>query len=148
MLPTYIEYFQSLHTSKMRGQVAPHKAILLLSVMDLIERGVIVSNKIQLTESLERQFLHNWKKYVGESEIFRPKVGTPYWHLNSEPFWRLVPFSGGEEKIRLLQQGNPYTPSTLRSHIAYAELDSDLFELMKEQNGRARLRVTLIKNYF
>ncbi len=147
MLPTYIEYFQSLHTNKMRGQVAPHKPILLLSVMDLIESGVIVSNKIQLTDSLERQFLSNWKKYVGESEVFRPKFGTPYWYMNSEPFWRLIPFSGGEEKIRLLQQGNPCTPNTIRSQIAYAEIDAELFELIKDPKTCARLRVALIKNY-
>ncbi len=110
MEQTYLTYFQSLHTNKTKGHIAPHKAILLVSIIDQIEQGIIKSNRITLTESLEEQFMINWSRYVGTSEIFQPKVGTPFWHLNYEPFWRLVPYEGGDETIRTLQQGNPYSP--------------------------------------
>lgn len=35
----YVECFSSLHTMKKCGKPAPHKALLLLSVIDLVERG-------------------------------------------------------------------------------------------------------------
>lgn len=39
----YINSFSSLHTMKKLGKPAPHKALLLLSVIDLVERGIITS---------------------------------------------------------------------------------------------------------
>ena len=45
-MKTYLDYFSSLHTNTQRGVKAPHKAIMLLSVIDLVEYGVITSNQI------------------------------------------------------------------------------------------------------
>ena len=122
-MKTYLDYFSSLHTNTQRGVKAPHKAIMLLSVIDLVEYGVITSNQIEFSERLEQQFQHNWLRYVGQSDVFQPRVGTPFWHLNNEPFWRLVPYEGGDEAIGMHLQGNPYAPGTTRKLIRYAEID-------------------------
>ena len=37
--------------------------------------------------------------------------------------------------------------SNLRKHIAYARIDEELFELLKNPNVRAKLRVVLISTY-
>lgn len=73
-METYIEYFTLLHTNTHKGVKAPHKAIMLLSVIDLVEYGAITSNKIDFSERLEKQFQHNWSRYVGQSEVFQPRV--------------------------------------------------------------------------
>ena len=39
-LEYYKDYFSLLNTMKKCGKLAPHKALLLLSIIDLIERGV------------------------------------------------------------------------------------------------------------
>ena len=83
---TYTEQLSSLKTAKMAGVKAPHKPILLLSVINLIELGVITFNPIELSEVLERQFNQNWAKYVGDSLLFHAKIATPFWHLQNEPF--------------------------------------------------------------
>lgn len=143
----YIGYFATLHTNTQKGVKAPHKAIMLLSVIDLVEYGVITSNQIEFSERLEQQFQHNWSRYVGQSDVFQPRVGTPFWHLNNEPFWRLVPYEGGDEAIVMHLQGNPYAPGTTRKLIHYTEIDKNLFELLQNETNRAKLRVTLIKHY-
>lgn len=143
----YIDLLINLHTNTQKGVKAPHKAIMLLSVIDLVDYGMITSNQIEFSERLEQQFLYNWYRYVGQSELFQAKAGTPFWHLNNEPFWKLVPFEGGDVAIVTYLQGRPYAPSTTRRLIRYAEIDSDLFELLKSETNRAKLRVTLIKNY-
>ena len=130
-----------------RGVVAPHKAIMLLSVIDLVEYGVTTSNQIEFSERLELQFQHNWSRYVGQSDIFQPRVGTPFWHLNNEPFWRLVPYEGGDEAIAMHLQGNPYAPGPTRKLIRYAEIDQALFDLLQDETYRAKFRTTLIKHY-
>ena len=146
-MKTYLDYFSSLHTNTQRGVKAPHKAIMLLSVIDLVEYGVITSNQIEFSERLEQQFQHNWLRYVGQSDVFQPRVGTPFWHLNNEPFWRLVPYEGGDEAIEIHLQGNPYAPGTTRKFIRYAEIDKKLFDLLQNDSNRAKLRTTLIKHY-
>ena len=88
-LDKYSECFANLRTEKKLGLPAPHKAVLLLSVMELVEAGVITGNRIELSERLEKTFLKLWKRYVGTSVVFQAKVATPFWHLQNEPFWNL-----------------------------------------------------------
>ena len=135
-LADYIDLFSNLHTNKQHGKSAPHKAIMLLSVIELISSQHITTNEIIYNEELEKCFLKNWKRYVKEVSIFKPKAGTPFWHLNSEPFWQLIPFEGGYERIVELQKGNPYSSSTIRKNIKYAVIDKGLYELLKDEGNR------------
>ena len=130
MLHSYLNYFSNLHSNKLKGMTDPHKAIMLISVIDMIANGKITSNKIELPEELEECFLRNWKHFIEEDSIFKPKAGTPFWHLHYEPFWKLIPFSGGEEIISQLKKSNPYSPGTIRKYIRHAEIDIELFELL------------------
>lgn len=143
----YIIQFSSLHVNKQRGQIAPHKAILLLSVMDLVANGSINSNRIEFSDRLEEQFMLNWKLYVRKDSVFRPIAGTPFWHLQYESFWKLEPYVGGEKTLLELKTTNPYSSSTLRTHIRYAEIDKELFMLMQSVENRKQLRDVLISTY-
>ena len=139
-LTKYITQFQSLNTNRRAGIDAPHKPILLLAIMDLVESGAINSTRIELTEQLERSFLHNWKRYVGSSLLFQPKVATPFWHMQNEPFYNLYTNDGKE------LSGSPYSVKKLRENT-YAILDKDLLDLMTDENCRAHLRVILVSTY-
>ena len=143
LLQNYINLFQNLHVNKQKGKCAPHKAVMLISVMELIGEGCIKSNQIEFSEELEGRFKRNWQRYVGESDIFKPNAGTPFWHLKSEPFWTLVPFIGGEDRIEFLKQSNPYSPGTIRQNIKYAVIDKQLFMLMQNSVTRESLIKTL-----
>ncbi len=139
-LSYYQSCFCSLNVNKQKGRLAPHKALLLLSVIDLVERGIIRDNRIELTETLERTFKANVKKFVGNSTLFRPNLGTPFYHMKGEPFWKLVP------------QGGDITPcstslKTLRTTYRYAVIDRELFNLLQNEDVRANLRVILISTY-
>lgn len=139
-LTKYITQFQSLNTNRRAGIDAPHKPILLLAIMDLVESGAINSTRIELTEQLERAFLHNWKRYVGSSLLFQPKVATPFWHMQNEPFYKLYTNDGKE------LSGSPYSVKKLRENT-YAILEKSLLGLMKDENCRAHLRVILVSTY-
>lgn len=140
ILTKYIAQFRSLNTNKRAGIDAPHKPILLLAIMDLVELGGINATRIELTEQLERAFLHNWKRYVGSSLLFQPKVATPFWHMQNEPFYKLYTNDGKD------LSGSPYSVKKLRENT-YAILDKELFDLMKDENCRAQLRVVLVSTY-
>ena len=143
---TYTGQLSSLKTAKMAGVKAPHKPILLLSVIDLIEKGVITSNHIELSEILERQFAQNWAKYVGDSLLFQAKIATPFWHLQNEPFWRLISFCGSEV-TKSTVQGSMYSVNNLRKQVKYAEIDSELFELLDNEDAREKVKGLLLNTY-
>lgn len=139
-LADYIDLFSNLHTNKQNGKSAPHKAIMLLSVIDLISSQHITTNEIIYNEELEKCFLKNWKRYVKEVSIFKPKAATPFWHLNSEPFWQLIPYEGGYMTIVKLQKGNPYSAGTIRKYIKYAVIDKELFLLWRDARIKGATR--------
>ena len=107
---------------------------------------MITSNKIEFTETLEERFKSNWKRYVKEDSVYKPIDGTPFWHLNYEPFWRLVPFSGGDDTTEMLSKSTPYSSGTIRKFIRHAEIYNELFLLMKDERYREELKKNL-RNY-
>ena len=84
-LTHYIDAFSSLHTAKLKGHKAPHKAVLLLAIIDLIEEGVIRSQRIVLSDSLEKRFHEIWHHYLGNSSIFISDISKPFFHMQHEP---------------------------------------------------------------
>lgn len=145
ILGKYIEDFSNLHTNKRLGVIAPHKPILLLSIIDLIERKIISDNKVYLTNDLERTFKYLWTKYVGKSVLFNPDISKPFWHLNNEPFWHLKGI-GRDGYEWLVSSKSPYSVKSL-GKFCYAELDRDLYDLLQNESIRAHLRVILISKY-
>ena len=145
LLQNYIYLFQNLHVNKQKRMCAPHKAVMLISVIELIGEGVINSNQIEFSEELEARFKRNWQRYVGESDVFKPRAGTLFWHLRSEPFWTLIPFIGGEDTLESLKRTNPYSSGTIRQHIKFAVIDKQLFEIMKNVETRDLLIYTLVE---
>lgn len=86
----YLEVFSSLHTAKIKGHRAPHKAVLLLPIIDLVEKAEITFPRVRLTDSLCHKFIAVWKRYVGESFIFTADISKPFCHMQHESFWCLV----------------------------------------------------------
>ena len=138
----YIKCFSALNTMKMQGKPAPHKALLLLSVMDLVEQGIITDSKILLSDILEERFKFHAARYMGNSFIYDPKINYPYYHLRSEPFWDLVSTTGTP-----VPAISNYSTNNLKKHIAYASIDTELIQLLKDYNKRALLRAILITKY-
>ena len=141
-LSYYINCFSVLHTMKMQEKLAPHKALLLLSVIDLVERGVITDSRIPLSDILEEQFKHNTVLHLGDSTTYDPKINYPYYHMRSEPFWELVSTTANP-----ISDISNYSTSNLKKHIAYARIDTELQQLLTNSSARAILRAVLITKY-
>lgn len=127
---------------KMQGKPAPHKALLLLSVIDLVDQGFITDSNIQLSDILEERFKYYASQYVGNNSAYDPKINYPFYHLRSEPFWELVSTTGNP-----VPAISNYSTNNLKKHIAYARIDTELIQLLKDNNKRALLRAILITKY-
>lgn len=65
-----LEYFLQAFSKMKRAYVgryyAPHKPILLLAIIDLVEKGDIKSNHIYLTDELISRFKVLWKYLIDD----------------------------------------------------------------------------------
>lgn len=119
-------------------QCAPHKPLLLLSIIDGIEIGWINQPQIKLTQDLIETFFRYWNNVMGENK--NTTIALPYFHMKSEPFWKLHYHKGM----------TPYTNSPslggLIKRVAYAKIDEYLFSLMK--NEKKKIIRVILNTYF
>lgn len=130
--------------------MAPHKAIMLISIIDLIREDKITSNAIYPDEMIAEAFKKKWNCYAGvksEFSIFKCSIWTPYWHMKNEPFWHFKTINSTYNIDSLVPAGQTASIGAIRSHIQYAYLDNELFELLQDSVLREKLRELLIDTY-
>ena len=147
----YIGCFAKLHTDSSHARWsantcyrAPHKPLLLLAVIDLINQGTITSNLIRLTPELGELFTLYWSRIMSPDR--RGNLAMPFFHLKSDGFWHLVPQS--DKALMLSATYHTKSINQLRELILGAKLDEKLFELLCNPTSCEVLRMILIKTYF
>ena len=142
---TYINYLRKLKRgyNKSLGK-APHKPILMLSIIELIKKGLITSNRIYITTELVLAFKNNWDKLV-ETNHF-PKFYLPFFHLRSEPFWVLVSKNG--KSLQLTSSKSIKSFKSLNETVAFAEIDKELFTILMDNNNSSLFIEILLDEYF
>ena len=139
-LQKYVQEMKRLRVDRAHG-IAPHKPLLLLAVIELIERGQIQKNKISLSPDLAETFMRYWSKVTDR----RPNIALPFFHLKSDGFWHLHPNAGYEKALEVADRITAV--SRLRAVIAHVSLDDALFVLLTDAGNREVIRQTLIHVY-
>ena len=144
----YIEAFKNLKTNYRYSRKTPHKAILLLTVIEMYETNVLSDNVIVYDDVLKRTFRKVWERSLPNESLYHPEAYLPFWYMQSEGFWHIVP-NRGDEEILILMRDNDIKPSELKLKecVNYAELDIDLFFLMTLPSGRSSLKRALLETY-
>lgn len=140
----YLDLFRNLSVKITNGERKPNKAIMLLSVMDLIRCGYITDNKIMLEDTIQEAFSLTWCKNVNNTP---PSAWIPFWHLKKEPFWHFSPLHSKEDIDCLTKPGETASLSQMQSVIQYAYLDEELFALMSQGSMRDKLTEVLLEEY-
>ncbi len=144
-LEKYIGFFRKLNRGYNKGLgKAPHKPILLLSIIQLIQNGHISSNRIFITSELLLAFKQNWKNLVETRH--KANFALPFFHMRSEPFWFLTTKTGMQ--LKLTNSKSIKSFKNLNETIAFAEIDKKLFTLILDSFSRNVLIETLLQNYF
>jgi putative restriction endonuclease len=142
-LARYAGYFGKLRRDRKNGG-APHKPVLLLAICRMIEEGSIRDNRIFITPDLVLAFKDAWSRLVVSNH--RPNFALPYFHMRSEPFWRLVCLPGLE--VAVTSSGSVKSFANLKATVAWAEIDRDLFALLDDAVSNAILVQFLLDTYF
>ena len=137
-LQDYIQQFRCLNRSpRGNNRYAPHKPFLLLAVIELIKQGEINENRIPFSDSLITVF----RKYISLTPGWNPTTYNPFFRLQNNGFWHLYP-------IELRNSSPPSSDTQLRRAGAYAELDDDLFTLLRVPECQEIFRQVIIDRYF
>ena len=143
-LKKYIHKFRHLNIDMAHGP-APHKPVLLLAVIELIESGHFGENKIRLCAELTDTFLKYWPIVTDR----QPNIAMPFFHLKgkkSNRFWHLHANAGHERELSSARR--IIGMSRLRRLVSHSTLDEELFALLIDASNREVLRQTLIQTYF
>ncbi|AXG69644.1 HNH endonuclease [Kordia sp. SMS9] len=144
-LSIYLHKFKTLNRgfNKNLGR-APHKPILLLSILELISKGEIHSNRIFITPELLLSFKHNWDKLVYSQHI--ANFALPFFHLRSESFWSLHTKSDMELIVNTSKSIKSF--KSLNDAIDFAEIDENLFLFLLNPPSRILFEAALLDEYF
>jgi len=145
----YTAAFSKLRTDRGRDRFpaqtlhrAPHKPFLLLSIIDLVAQRQIRSSFIEPSYQLGETFNGYWSLLMPVSR--RGLMSFPYYFMRSEPFWKLIPNPGHEDRA-----GRTFSSMTkIREVYAGARIDDALYRRMLDPVGREVLRAVLVKTYF
>lgn len=141
----WLERLYNLRRDKTRSHERPHKPALLLSILELLDRGLIRENKIPLSPEL----IHTFKHYfaVVRQEDDKPTIENPFYFLAGDGFWQLLPKGGGR---LLYEPGKASGAPTIKAlREAYGRFDEDLWKsIISEPHARHQLREALIARYF
>ena len=138
-LELYRQMVTSLKRGNTKGVFSNAKPIFLLSIIDYIP---------QMKE--KNQFKWEVKEWQRIYEDLYKKMEnsktTPFWkpfyYMSSEPFYSLKWETMPTDKALKFPSGK-----TLKDHLAYAQLDAELWELLQEEENRAYLRQCIINTY-
>lgn len=144
----YIEAVKNLKTNNKWGRKSPHKAVLMLTVIELYEKNVLMDNEIRYDETLKSAFLNMWNMVLPNEPLFHPDAYLPFWYLQNDNFWHIVPIRGKEDILSLMRDTNiKPSEAKLVDSVKYAELDEDLYFLMTLPSGRSSLKRALLETY-
>ncbi|MBZ9729504.1 HNH endonuclease [Salegentibacter sp. JZCK2] len=141
----YSNYFKKLNRgfNKNLGR-APHKPILLLSIIQLIAKDKITSNRIFITSEILLAFKQNWAQLVTTDHS--RNFALPFFHMRSEPFWHLVAKPG--KRIETTRSKSIKSFNNLNESIVFAEVDKELFLLLQQPENQLWFEQLLIEFYF
>ncbi len=139
-----INKLAKLKVDRSKGAVAPHKAILMLSVIQSIEKKEITENRIFITPELVARFKDNWHELV-RNERFNPNFSLPFYHLKSDGFWHLKTSVGKE--ILLTSSNSIRSFAALKNAIDYAYFDETFYDLLMNHHSREIMKHTLLQTY-
>ena len=148
----YAEKFKALNVHKKEGKSSPHKACLLLAVIDAAERGKLVTNRINIYDNSVLADMNLVNSFRGYMQVANPsglaKISNPMLRMKSDGFWHLSPKPGRESYMKKIPQSGGYDYQYLRENVDFIYLDDELHNILMDTGARSTLRDLLIDTWF
>jgi putative restriction endonuclease len=121
-----------LRVNRSQG-LAPHKPLLLLVVLEMVDNGDLLGPMLRLTPELAFRF-SQFGTIVAHRRTQRMDVRLPFYHLSSDGVWSAFTRDGSES----------LDPKTTQ----YVMIHKEFYNLSQSAEFRSMARVVLIRTYF
>ncbi len=115
------------------GMPAPHKPVMLLSILDLVEAGELATPTVAFNVFLTQRFRDYWG-LLAARQPRAPDIALPFHHLHSDGVWAPQTASG--------------LPSGSKATTRQCAIEPTLWPLLCDAPFRRDLRMRLIARYF
>jgi putative restriction endonuclease len=142
----WLDRLYNLRRDKRGSHERPHKPVMLLCLIDLLDRNIVTENLFPLSEELVATF----KRYfaVVKKHDDQPTIQNPFFHLCGDKFWKLVPAAGDSPIYREGATSGAPSVAELRQRTVGGQFEVGLWTLLSEPVARHQLREALIARYF
>ena len=82
----------------------PHKDVFLLALLSVFQENGSKQNRFPLDKRLDEAFERIWKEFVPYQEYASSYIELPFWYLQSDGFWKIVPKAGFESTVQSFQR--------------------------------------------
>ena len=142
---TYLYTFTHLKRGVTKYGLAPHKPILLLTLLELMDKGLVLNNQFEVDVDLVGLFQENWRLLVHTAH--QPDFTQPFYYLQSDKvkgqsFWTLHPYPGFQINAHIK------SVQVLSDTVAYGALTPELFQTLLQPENLAAARDAVLANYF
>lgn len=132
----YSDMILSIKCGSYKGIKIKAKPILLLSIIKLIENGLVVNNRFFFDKESDSCYNDIFKSFdLKVTPFFKP-----FYYLQFDGFWHLL---WKKDKGPIDRPSDKY----IRESILYAYLDNALWDLLQEKETREYFR-TIIENHY
>ncbi len=129
---TWVRKLTRLRVDRAKG-IAPHKPLLLLILIEMINQGELQSPTVKLTPQLAFRFSEYWR-IVAHRRSQRPEVRLPLHYLRSDKIWKTFKNDG--------------SPSDNWKTTSLVVFDEHFWELLQHADFRAFAQRLMINEYF
>jgi len=143
-LDGYLKKFTKLRTGVSHSHVKPHKPVMMMTILSLIENRKIISNRIDYSPQLLELFKKFFDVVRTEQDALNPLL--PFFYLRGDGFFHHIPFKDQEQSYKALS--DPSSIKKFTGIIEYAYLDEELWTYLQDQTALILLRDGLIQSYF
>lgn len=144
-LNQFIQGITKLKRGNTKYGKAPHKLILLLTLIELIDEGLVTDNEFRINADLVGLFQENWRLLVNTAH--HSDFTQPFYYLQSDriagsTFWEVVTYD------RIGLHAHVKSVETLSKLVDYACLRTDVFQLLLSFENRFLVSNHILTHFF
>lgn len=149
-LLAYKDALMKTHRGNNGGIFSNAKPLLLIAIIDAIDVGIIIENKIffdntELENIYKKLFVSCDKNYDGpiSSNLKITPYQMPFFHLNQETYYHIK----WKEGLKPPAQANSPSRKYLKGNVQYAYLDDKLWNILLDKGNRSLLRESIVNKF-
>jgi hypothetical protein len=125
----WLERLYDLRRDKRGSHERPHKPVLLLAILDLLDRGILLDNQVPFTKELVSTFRRFFAVVLARDD--QPKIQNPFFFLSGNGFWQVLVAGQTEPLFREGFAGRAPSASQLRKQSAAGRFNAGLWSLIR-----------------